>query len=143
MKERTDGDNRDLSSQAPTADTGSRLSGATKRNLVALAIVAVLVALAFVSGNQATKPRLTGDTIARTFAPGDPCSSTSLAVNVSSETDPSTAAQRLFSALEPMEGINTASLNVKTSRIEVGFCESSASEQSVREALLPTGLLAE
>ena len=40
--------------------------------------------------------------------------------------------QALFSALEPIKGLNTATYNIKTSCIDVGFCESQTTEEAVR-----------
>lgn len=121
----------------------ARASGVTKRNLVTASIVGAIIVSTFVVGNQTTKPQIEGDSISQTFSQGQPCSTATIAIAVPVEADPTKTADTLFSALKAVDGMNTATYNFKTSTLEAGFCESKGSEESVRQALAPTGLVAE
>ena len=120
----------------------SNASGRTRRNLVTIGIVAVIATAAILVGSQAAKPKIEGDSISETFSQGEPCATAKIAVSVPRDADPAETAKVLFAALRTVKGMNVATYNFKTSTLEAGFCESQASEQSVRDALAPTGLLA-
>jgi hypothetical protein len=126
-----------------TETQGPRLSGPTKLlMLTAVFVIGLIVAVAMIGGG-APKPTLTGDVISRTFSAGEPCATASIPITVPQGTEPTKVAETIFGALESAKGMNTASYNVKTSVLEAGFCESKSSEKAVREALAPTGLLAD
>ena len=126
----------------PTAPRIS-LSGRTKRNLMTGAIIGVLILAAAVVVMQTTRPQLTGDTISQTFAPGEPCATATIPIKVSGNADPRATADALFAALKPLAGLNTATYNLKKLSIDVGYCESQTSEDALRQALAPTGLVAQ
>ena len=115
----------------------------SKKTVLTVVLVGVMAAFVFVVAAQATKPKLAGDTITKTFSQGEPCITTSVALALPAQGDPFELSEQLFAALQPVPGMNSATLNVKTSTIDVGFCESSANEAMIREALVPTGLVAE
>ncbi len=117
------------------------LTGAAKRNIVTATIVGSIIVVALVVGNQTTKPQIEGDTISQTFSQGQPCSTATIALAVPAGEDPAKTAETLFTALRNADGMNTATYNFKTSTLEAGFCESKATEESVRQALAPTGLV--
>jgi hypothetical protein len=119
------------------------LSGAAKRNIATVSIIGAIVVAALLIAGQATKPRLTGDTISQTFSPGEPCATASIALAARGNTDPEKTAESLFAAIKPIPGLTTGSYNWKTSQLEIGFCESQSSEAAIRQALAPTGLVAE
>lgn len=119
------------------------LSGSTKRNLVTASIIGVLLIAAVVMGTQATRPKMTGDTISETFAAGEPCLTSTIALKVPEGADPGKTAETLFSSLRAMGVLNVATYNVKTASIDVGFCESKTTEGAVRQALAPTGMVAD
>ena len=116
--------------------------GAAKRKLVTAGIIAALVLAAVVAGGQSAKPKVTGDTVTEVFAQGEPCVTATIALSVADGADPGTTASSLFDALRPLKGLNTATYNAKTSSIDVGYCESKSTEDALRNALAPTGLLA-
>lgn len=119
----------------------ARRSAATKRNLVTAVIIGSVIVIAMVVGKQTTKPQIEGDSISQTFSQGQPCSTATIALAVPADADPVKTAETLFTALQSADGMNTAKYNFKTSTLEAGFCESSATEESVRQALAPTGLV--
>jgi len=120
-----------------------RSAGSANRNLVTLGVVGAIVVAALAIGNQTTKPQVFGDSVTQTFSQGQPCSTATIALSVPADSDLASIAETLFSALKPLEGMNSATVNLKTSSIEVGFCESKADEGVVRQALAPTGLVSE
>jgi len=113
-----------------------------RRNLVTAGIVVVFVIAAIVVGTQATKATLRGDSVTRTFAQAPPCANATIALTVPGGSDPIATAEKIFAVLKPIEGMATATYNVKTSSVEVGYCESFSNEAAIRQALVPTGLLA-
>jgi len=114
-----------------------------KKTVITIGFIAAIVAFALVVGTQASKPKFDGGAITQTFSQGQPCASVTIALALSDGTDPVAASERLFAALQQVQGMNSATLDVKTSSMEVGFCESSADEATIRQALSPTGLVAE
>lgn len=118
-----------------------RVSGASKRNLVTGIIVGSLVLIALVVGKQASKPQIEGDSITQTFSQGQPCSTAMIDIAVPADADPTQTAEKLFAALKSVGGMNTATYNSRQSTLEAGFCESKATEEAVRAALAPTGLV--
>ncbi len=127
--------------EGPTDSPGT--TPGRKRNLATAAVIATIVVVTLVLATQATKPRLTGDTISQTFSQGEPCTSAAIALAVPTNADPTKTAESLFTALKPVQGLTAGSYNWKTSKLEVGFCESKSSEAAIRQALAPTGLVAQ
>jgi hypothetical protein len=118
------------------------MNGRAKRNLATAVVVGLLIVVVVVVGRESTKPKVVDDSISRTFTQGEPCATADIALAVPAAADPSKTAEALFAVLEPMKGLNTATYNLKTSCIDVGYCESQTTETAVRTALQPTGLLA-
>lgn len=141
-RDANDGGQAEQSPGADASEPARGLSGAAKRNLVTMGIVGTLILGAFLVGWQAAKPKVTGDTISHAFSQGQPCSTAVISLAVPAGADPLDTANTLFAALKPVGGMNSATYNFKTSTIEAGFCESKASEAVVRDALMPTGLVA-
>jgi hypothetical protein len=133
------GTNRQPDSSAGRAP----MTGRAKRNLVTGAIVGVLVIAAVVMGLQNTRPRLSGDTISQTFGGGEPCATANISIAAPERTDPRKTAETLFAAIKPITGLTTATYNLKTKSIEIGYCESKSSEVALRQALAPTGMVSE
>jgi hypothetical protein len=119
-----------------------RRSLMSKKSIMTVCIVAPIFVLAVIVGAQAAKPKFEGDTITQTFSQGEPCATATVTLNLTGGADPLDVSESLFAAIKPVKGLNSATLNLKTSSIEVGFCESSANEDVIRKALLPTGLVA-
>jgi hypothetical protein len=120
-----------------------KLTGAARRNLITVTIIGGVVVGALVIGGQATKPQLTGDTISQTFAQGDPCATATIPLATPQGADPTATAKTVFAALTPLQGLTTGTYNWRTSNLEIGFCESKSSESAIRQALAPTGLVAQ
>jgi len=130
------------SQRANDVAPASALTGRAKRNLVTGGIVAVLVLAAGIVGTQATKPKLEGDSVTRTFSQAAPCANATIALTVPGGSDPMATAEKIFAVLKPISGMTSATYNVKNSSVEVGFCESTSNEAAIRSALVPTGFIA-
>lgn len=130
------------SDDAPVAPERGK-SGRTRRRLVTAVFLIVMVVVVALIGREAAKPRLVGDAITQVFEGGEPCATANIPLALAAGADPADAAQTLFAALKAMKGINTATFNVKTSTIAVGYCESKTTEQAVRAGLVPTALVAD
>jgi len=126
--------------EVPSFET-SRPSAA-KRNLLTVSVIGVFIVAAVLIGAQTTKPKSSGDTISKTYSAGEPCETAVIPLAVPDSTDAQTAADALFAALGPVGGLNTATYNLKTSSLSVGYCESKTTEPAIRDALAPTGLIA-
>lgn len=111
------------------------------RTVATMVVVGVLLVAVVALGREAAKPQLVGDTLSQTFSQGEPCTTANIALAVPADADPRDTADALFSALENVSGMNVATYNFKTSTLQAGFCESQTTEQAVRDALAPTGLL--
>lgn len=118
------------------------IDGRKKKNLVTVVVVGLMVIFVVVVAQAATKPKVVGDTITQTFQAGEPEATADIAISASGGVDPGDTADTLFAALKPVAGLNVVTYNIKTGRLNVGFCPSEASEDKVRAALQPTGLLA-
>lgn len=130
-------------SRARTDGSGSSSSASLKRNVATVAVAGVLVAAVVIVGQQARKPQVTGDTISRVFSQEEPCTSAKIALSVPGNADHTKIAEQLFDALGSVKGgVARATYNLKTTTLEVGFCDSKSSEAAVRSALIPTGLVA-
>jgi hypothetical protein len=132
---------------AKTAAAGSSagrrpLTGKAKRNLVTAVITAVLIVAAVAVGMTTTRPRALGDTISQTYSSAEPCATAKIALTVPNGADPSKTAEAMFAAIKPIPGLTTATYNIKTGSIDIGYCESSSSEAALRQALATTGMVA-
>lgn len=130
---------QDVSTDASAA---ARTSGRARRNLITLVVIGLIAVGVSVATAQSVRPRLNGDTITQVFSQGQPCATAQIAILAPPGADPQRLADTLFSALQSVPGMNSATYNVKTSTLEAGFCESQGSEATVRSALAQTGLLA-
>lgn len=127
--------------KAPPVQTPVK-SSSGKRNALTVGIIGILLGAAIIVGTQMSKPTIAGGTVTQTFSQGKPCSNVSIPVNLAGA-DPLAAAETLFDALRTLDGMNSATLNIKTSTLQVGYCESSSNDDLVRQGLLPTGLVAD
>lgn len=118
-------------------------SGAAKRRMVTAIIAGVLVIAAVALGMQAAKPQVVGDTVAEVFAQGEACVTVDIPLSTEGDKDPTATGKKLFDALRPLPGLKSATYDFKNGALSVGFCESETSEAAIREALAPTGVLAE
>jgi len=127
--------------EADASDSAPRSRGMKPQAILAGVVVLVLAVFVWVVVVQAAKPKVVGDTISQIFAGGEPCEIASIAVAAPGGADPVGTAETLFAALKTAEGINDAKYTISSSTLQVGFCGSQTTEDAVRGALAPTGLV--
>jgi hypothetical protein len=134
-------------SEAPTG-TESLISdgppdgGRRKALVVAGALIAIFVIAMVGSANVGRSARSYGDEVVREYAQGDACTSAQIQLSLPAGDEMGPAIDRVFSALEGGTVIKAA-LTTKSQLLKVDFCESATSEEAVRAALRPLGVLAE
>ncbi len=138
-----DDDAADDASDADGDASGGSAAGAAKRRMVTAIIAGVLVIAAVALGIQAAKPQVVGDTVAEVFVQGEACVTVDIPVASAGDKDPTATGKALFDAIRPLPGLKSATYDFKNGALTVGFCESETSEAAIREALAPTGMLAE
>jgi hypothetical protein len=145
-------DSHDRSKEAPRADNDGDADGElpprapmsrTKVTILVLVVLAMAlpilaVAIAMV---DARKPQFSGDSVTQTWAQQEACATASIPLNVSSPSEASAGAQRLFDAIKDVDGIVSATVRFSDPHIEIGYCESSSSEADLRQRLASTGLV--
>jgi hypothetical protein len=135
-------DDTESSGDEAPAQAAPMSAGAKRRTMITTAIVVGLLATVVVVAWLASKPAVTGDTVSKVFAGGEACATASIALAVPAGADPSATAETLFAALKPVSSVTAATYDIKTSALEVGYCESVTTEAAIRTALAPTGLVA-
>jgi len=117
--------------------------GTAKRRLVTALVIGAFILGVVVVGGQSTKPKMTGDTVSQTFAQGEACTTASIALVAQEGANAAETAETAFKALSTVSGLKTATFSAKANSVQVGFCDSETSEQAIRAALAPTGLIAQ
>jgi hypothetical protein len=116
---------------------------AKPRNNIALIGTVAIVALALIAGvvaaSQGGKAKNTGGAISKTFASGEACTNSTIALAFPEGTDTAKAAEELFAALAVVPSVTAATIQLDVPSIKIGFCESQANEDMIRQALAPTG----
>lgn len=135
----------DAAATAESADVDDEATVPTPRNNLALpvtvAVVAVMVIAGIVAGWQGGKSRATGGAITKTFSSGEACTNSTLALSIPEGTDAAQAAEQIFAAVALIPSVTAATIQLDTQSINVGYCESQANEDMVRNAIEPTGFL--
>ena len=106
-----------------------------------LVIIALAVGAGVIAASQGNQAKSVGTTISKTFAGGEACTSSTLPLAIPENVDPEDAAEKVFAAIAPVPGITVAAIDLPSSSIKVSFCESSANEDMIRQAIAPTGFL--
>lgn len=111
--------------------------------LILVGAVAVAVIAGGLAAGYASAPKANAGQITKEFSQGEACTTTPFALALGDGADANAAAEKAFTALAAMPSIIRATVYTDTPRIEVSYCDSSASEEQIRAALQPTGLLAQ
>jgi len=112
---------------------------ASKAPVILVGVVLVAVIGGVLATNFASAPKSGGGQISKEFSQGEACTTTPFKL---SQAD-NAAADKAFAALQTVPGVVRASVYADDPRIEVQYCDSSASAVQIRAALQPTGLLAD
>ncbi len=127
-------------------DTAEQVAPASPRrsNLpvaIVAGVIAVLVVVGFAAGSRSSATQKGGGVVSRTYSTAEACTQASIPLQPRQGVDLAQSAETLLKSLEAVPGISTAALTVAESRIDIGYCDSSASEAQLREALAATGLV--
>jgi len=106
-----------------------------------LIIIAAMVAGVVYAAGQGTTARVDGGVITKTFSTAEPCASAIVPVVASAGVDLAAKGAELIDAFTGAEGITKVTLDIAKSTVDIGYCESSQSEASVRQILAGTGLV--
>jgi len=107
-----------------------------------LVIIALAVGAGVIAASQGNQAKSVGTSISKTFAGGEACTSSTIPLAIPENVDPAVAAEQIFAALTPVPSVTKATIDLTTSSINVGYCESEANEGMVRDAIAPTGFVA-
>ena len=128
---------------AAGTEAAVRKANARKRSFATMLVIGAIVLVTFIAGQQAVKPQVAGESISQTFIQGEPCETVAIALSAPVGSDAAKTADLLFKVLKQTGSVNAATYNPAASTLEVGFCEEQTSENDIRQALAPTGLLAD
>ncbi len=110
---------------------------------IMMVAVGVLVATAVVTINLASGPQVADGKLTKSFGgEASACTSTMIKVSPNEGVDLADSGEKLLDSFSGMQGIGAVTLYVEDPRVEVQFCDSTTSEQAIREALSTTGLVA-
>lgn len=132
----------DRDDDVASSDAGSG-SAVRKRNVVVMTILvlgAVVAGFTIASG-RGTSAVVVDGILSRSFGSADACQSSSIALTPNDGVDLATDGAKLLDAFEGQNAIGEVILDVKQSTIEVNWCESGQSEESIRQVLASTGLV--
>lgn len=108
---------------------------------VILAIVGVLVVSVVIAGNNGTTAKAVGGKITKSYGAASPCASASIPVMANQGVDLASQGDKLVDAFADMEGVGDVTLDIARSTLDVAFCESLQTEDSMRQAVARTGLV--
>lgn len=109
--------------------------------ILALIIIGgILFAFSFAGAKGTNAANLDG-TISRDFGAPSACQSASLPFTPNQGVDISQQGDKLLEGFEGMEGVGEITINLAQSRIDLAWCESSQTEESMRQVLSATGLV--
>lgn len=113
----------------------------SKPTIAIFAIIAVLgIGVAIAVGFSASAPVVNGK-ITKFFGAASPCAQTTIPVVANPGVDLATQGAQLVDAFTGQDSIGDVTFDLASSTVDVGYCESSQSEESVRQILLGTGLV--
>lgn len=117
-------------------------AGRRSKSLVPILIVVAAFAVAFIfAATRGTSAAVVDGKIAKNFGSQSACQFSSIPVIPNEGVDLARQGEELVNAFDGASGVGDVVLDVEQSRIDIGWCESSQSEESVRQALMSTGLV--
>jgi len=121
----------------PVATPARRIKpGMVMVGVMALAVVGFVAAVSGGTATQVAEGKITKD-----FGAANPCSSASIPVMAKAGVDLASDGKQIVEAFTGADGVGVVSLDVTNATLDVAFCSSSQSEESVRQILLGTGLI--
>ena len=109
------------------------------KTIAIVAVVGALVvggAFAVTSGGSATT---VGDTVTMEYGAVDACTVTNLVLTPPAGANLAKDAEKIMTSLKTVPGIGSSTVYLKESRLQVDYCESSASEEQLIGIIQGTG----
>ena len=104
-------------------------------------VVGLLVVAGVIAGGQGVSAKVAGGTIKKSFGAASPCASASIPVMANQGVDLGSQGEALLDSFVGQTGVGDVVLDLDRSVIDITFCESSQSEESIRKILTGTGLV--
>lgn len=106
-----------------------------------LIIIAVFVVGFAIAGAKGTSAAVVDGKISRNFGAASACQSASVTFVANQGVDLTQQGEKLLAGFEGMEGVGEVTVDLAQSKIDMAWCESSQSEDSMRQVLSMTGLI--
>jgi hypothetical protein len=106
-----------------------------------LGVVGVFVIGLMIAGAKSTSAVVVDGKITRNFGAASACQSASIPFTVSNGADLERQGEELLKGYEGMEGVGEVTLDIAQSKVDLAWCESSQSEESMRQVLSSSGLV--
>lgn len=104
-------------------------------------ILGIFVVGFMIAGNKGTSATVVNGLISRNFGAASACQSTSMPFTANPGVDLAVAGDELMKGFEGMDGVGQITVNLAESKIDMAWCESSQSEESMRQVLSMTGMI--
>ncbi|MRR11749.1 hypothetical protein EG835_04625, partial [bacterium] len=120
-------------------ETETRKSGLLRPQylIVGALMLVVVVTVSALSGGSSAK----GDTITKFFGSTSPCTATSIGLMPKAGVDLTKQGGDIVDAFKGYDGIGDVTLTISASTLDVTYCESSHTEESIRQIVESTGLV--
>jgi hypothetical protein len=119
------------------SDDTPRRRGVSPKLLMGVVVTGALVIAGVAAAMNGTAPKASAEGITKQFAPGEACTVAEIPLEL--ESGDEAEATRIFAAVANVPGIVYGTVHASESIVEVGYCESEATEEQLREALQQAG----
>jgi len=109
--------------------------------IVVLAVVGAIVAGALAAGTGGTSAKVVGGKLTKTFGTAAPCTAASVSLVANEGVDLAKKGEALLEVFTGQEGITDATLDIERSVLEIGYCESQQTPESISGLLAGSGLV--
>lgn len=117
-------------------------TGRLRKRYLVMGITAVGVAVVvFALANQPTPSQFIDGKLKKSFGAPTACTSVSIPLTPEEGVDLAVSGGKLMDALEGLPSLGDVTIYLDPPSIDVGFCESSLTEEAVREALASAGIV--
>lgn len=104
-------------------------------------VVGLLVVAGVIAGGQGVSAKVAGGTIKKSFGAASPCTSASIPLMANQGVDLGAQGEKLLDSFIGQEGIGDVVLDLDRSVVDITFCESLQTDESIRQILTGTGLV--
>ncbi len=112
-----------------------------KLGIPTLVIVGIILTGFAIAGAKGSSPAVMDGKITRNFGAPSACQSASIPFTANQGVDIAKEAEQLLKGFEGMDGVGEVAIDIAQSKIDVAWCESSQTEDSMRQVLSGTGLI--